>query len=375
MFGYESRARYRLGALPLLRGVSEADIEALADTATIRVGDRYQRLYCEGNMVPPDGGAIHVVLHGTLECSPGATLELHKGERSVKVQAAGCAGAEMLACPVEARSLLARSHTAAWATNGVELTLPFGAIDALMLDAAVLRGLESTLCAQLVAPLLPDKVARVPPTAALAQLTDAARLIWREPGATLFRRGTRPQSLLFLVGGSIDLRTAAPERLIVRREPGPLGASELLSNGHHSIDASVSSLHGALLVEVAGEDALNILSSLTALRQSIASHDVRLSMADTAQHALARPGTAPPATTRGASASAPKLLRPHTAGPALNAQLVLDAVESPSNWWHSRGEAKKRMALLRVPNSRKCEDADVPWTYVVSKAHSATPLG
>ena len=78
----------RLSALPLLRGVPEANIAALAGMAVIRVGGRYQRLYCEGNALPTDGGDIHVVLHGTLECSPWATLELQKGDRTMKVQSA-----------------------------------------------------------------------------------------------------------------------------------------------------------------------------------------------------------------------------------------------------------------------------------------------
>jgi hypothetical protein len=371
MLRIESLVPRRLSALPLLRGVSEADIAALAGMAVIRVGDRYQRLYCEGNALQTDGGDIHVVLHGTLECSPGATLELQKGDHAMKVQAADCAGAEMLACPVEARPLLARSHTALWATNGVELTLPFRAIDALTLDANVLRGLEATLCAQLLAPLLPDKFARVPPTAAVAQLASAARLVWREPGELLFRRGTRPESLLFLVGGAVEIRPVAPDYPTIRRELGPLCASELLSNGQYSVDASVSSSHSALLVEVPGIEAINILSSQTVLRQCIASHDVRLKLADSTsapfQRALPKPDTAPH-TARGGSASAPALVRPASAGPAANAQLVLDTAQTTPDWWHSRGEAKKRVALLETASSRKGEDAEMPWTYVISKA-------
>ena len=427
-----------LTTLPLLQGVPAHAIGLLAKAATLRIGERYHKLYNVGTEVDAlaeGGGHAFLILAGSAEASEqlvGRAREEPPHSRADRYGPADICGCEVLIAPTQQHSsdpLVPRGQTCAWTTNGAALALPLASLVALPLQPAR-RQLRLNLCAQLLAPLLATTWSgsmRAPLSGLLQQLATDATLTRRPAGELLYTSGCKSDELLFLIRGAVDVYVPPQEQneppsisggrqtrsmptlmrssgsvadfadeaghTERRYQPGILDASPL-SDVSHEQSARVApyETHGeasAIILSLPARHARLVLSKQPALRAAFF-HNANLyrpviSQDDDPTHnpLLTKEYTIATPQHR----QVPVLHRPRSA-PGIGGPPSDDDGARPStapapsppepkflpHWTRARADQQSRIALLQITSGAR-RSADPPWSFLISQMDLKLPPG
>jgi hypothetical protein len=278
----------------------------------------------------------------------------------VQYTAGDCCGAELIAAPPPRADhtdpVVPRTQTCNWVTPGTALAFPLSDLGPSNLSEAAFGAVEASLCAQLLATLLPDRARdnRPPERAALAQLSSAASLMRLDAGKHLYTVGSSPSALFFLIRGGVEITDSAtpsrpglPPANGVQTEPGPLGAHAVLSECRHTESVRVAPTpDSSVIVSIPALHANTVLLGSPALRGALVAN----------AHMFPKAG--------GVVASKPRG-RHSIVGGASSHGKASGAMLMTVDWHRTRGANLARKALMNIPAGLRSGSEERPWTSII----------
>lgn len=382
-----------LAAQPLLRSLDGVALEAIAASAELRHGDRYQRLYSAGAEVSAHGGSggggyAFLLLHGEAECTETRARSRSEPQatRADRVLPGQLCGAEPLAAPPQRTPFdppLRRTQHCTLTMASVALALPLRALSVLRGDERAHGVLSVALCAQLLADQLPEADARSLPTGVLLELSANARLQRREAGSMLHMRGAIAQEVLCLVSGVAEFGSGGAQAPMWQfSDPGPLAARALLAAGSpgngvtHDHDARIGMAGAALVISLPISTTLRLVQHSAPLRGALQLH---VRQQEHMVHHQRRPPSPPSAPPSESPPSAPPavVVNPSALPPSTSLepnptdwsrQRPASALAGVPSWYRARGSIRSRHALrVAVEGIRQEEEGvEMPWTCLLA---------